>query len=1143
MSSTRGQVLAIDQVRAIAAASGGGVQLTSIINPSDADARLWIEISVDCSDIEQHSNGIHLRGRERFQIAVGADFPYQQPSVYTTRPRWAGTPHVHWGRLLCLYQAASEWDAQAGVYGLARRLHLWLSRAAAGELDPDDAPLHPPVLYGRTGTPIIVDANTPPVQGVPWIGFADLDVRSDDRIDISGWREDWPSNPAALALLLPDPFGWEYPTRVDLLLDAVVQQGIDSNALDALLLVASQSRDAGEPMHVVVGTPMRRGLDGKPRHHVAVWEIEAKMADGLRAAWPRANDDSEIAGIRAELRAAVFEWAKVSTIRWCPVSDNRPEIVIRRDDQSPVAKAFGGKKVTIWGCGALGANIADWVTRAGAAKVVLYDDDRVSPGVLVRQPYGDDDVGRSKAHVLATHLREIRRHGFEVDSFHQNVLTGPLSREDWADQADILIDATASQMVRLKLEAVRKQHQAERTTIASLLFGHRAERGLAVVSPGTHSGGTEDVLRQVKIACCSREGLKGFADEFWPGERRTDHFQPEPGCSDTTFRGSAVEVAALASALLHSVSRDIASEATSASAHLHALPAAYHDGQRIASLSFPSAQLMEDGVGDYELRLSRAALADIRGWIARNDRAGDPKSETGGVIFGRRDEATRIVWIDSLTGPPPDSFASPVQFVCGTDGVREATNERKARTRGEVEYLGMWHTHPRMKARASLTDVSGMLGLVAAQDAREAVMLIVGGRLGAEELSGYVFNGDRLRAGPSRIEIVIDSKPTAVAVKRPEDEPSRDIGLALSGGGSRALAFHLGCLRALHDRGVLPRVRVVSGVSGGALMAALYSYGHGSFEEFDARVVELLRVGLHRRVARRAVLSRRLPQDVATRVIAGSLAAAGAAASRSGIPRANDLQMRRWVSRTDAFEDVLMQVVGEGALDQPRRNEGLDVVINACDLRTGTAFRFGSRESSSSRLGRLSEAPAVATAVAASAAYPVLLPALDRTWEFVRRDGTKSRERVVLTDGGVYDNSGTSCLKPGRDPAYTYNIFPVDYIIACDAGRGRLAEKLPFHAIPRINRAFEASFRKLQDASRAYLHAAVENGELKGFVMPYLGQIDGRLPWAPPDLVRRSEVADYPTDFAAMDTESVEALTARGELLSRLLIERWCPDI
>jgi len=42
---------------------------------------------------------------------------------------------------------------------------------------------------------------------------------------------------------------------------------------------------------------------------------------------------------------------------------------------------------------------------------------------------------------------------------------------------------------------------------------------------------------------------------------------------------------------------------------------------------------------------------------------------------------------------------------------------------------------------------------------------------------------------------------------------SPSIGLALSGGGFRAMAFGLGCLRALNDRDLLQHVRVVSGIS------------------------------------------------------------------------------------------------------------------------------------------------------------------------------------------------------------------------------------------------------------------------------------------------------------------------------------------
>jgi predicted acylesterase/phospholipase RssA len=445
----------------------------------------------------------------------------------------------------------------------------------------------------------------------------------------------------------------------------------------------------------------------------------------------------------------------------------------------------------------------------------------------------------------------------------------------------------------------------------------------------------------------------------------------------------------------------------------------------------------------------------------------------------------------------------------------------------------MWHTHPEMAPRASPRDLVGMLGLVAGDDVRSALMLIVGRRPGAEELAGYVFDGDVFADddGDGVIEIRVTPRPAAAP---PPPVRERDVGLALSGGGSRALAFHLGCLRALHDRGVLDRVRVVSGVSGGALMTALWAYGPKQFNTFDAAVCELLERGLQGRIARRPFLSRRLPQSLLSNAVGG----VAAAAVRGRAP------VRRWASRTDAFADVLREVLGDRRLDAPRRDRGLDTVITACELRTGHAFRFGSQESGSWRLGTVAGNNVdLATAVTASAAYPLLLPALDRTWTFARRDCAQRDERVVLTDGGVFDNSGTSCLRPGRSSDYSYNVFGVDYVIACDAGRGQLAGKVPFHALSRVNRSFEASFRKLQDAARSAMHDHELHGELKGFVMPYLGQQDSSLPWAPPDLIPRAAVAGYPTDFAAMDTAALRSLASRGEQLTRVLVERWCREL
>ena len=81
------------------------------------------------------------------------------------------------------------------------------------------------------------------------------------------------------------------------------------------------------------------------------------------------------------------------------------------------------------------------------------------------------------------------------------------------------------------------------------------------------------------------------------------------------------------------------------------------------------------------------------------------------------------------------------------------------------------------------------------------------------------------------------------------------IGLALSGGGSRAIAFHLGCLRALNKKGVLDNIDVISTVSGGSVIGAIYAYECESFEEFDKRVVELLKKGLVKSIIREFVFN------------------------------------------------------------------------------------------------------------------------------------------------------------------------------------------------------------------------------------------------------------------------------------------------
>lgn len=362
------------------------------------------------------------------------------------------------------------------------------------------------------------------------------------------------------------------------------------------------------------------------------------------------------------------------------------------------------------------------------------------------------------------------------------------------------------------------------------------------------------------------------------------------------------------------------------------------------------------------------------------------------------------------------------------------------------------------------------------------------------------------------------------------------IALALSGGGSRAIAFHLGCLRALHDRGVLGKTAVISAVSGGSVIAGMYAYSNDSFKEFEQRVIELLRCGLNQAILRHLFSPGLLARVLATNLI--SLPVAFLFRLFKQQP-----PIRRWASRTDAIAYALLDLFGPIELEQVKRPK-LDIVFNACEMRTGTAFRFGNHRSGGWRIGEISNNRVlVANAIACSAAYPLFLPAFDSEYMFVK-DGVNRRERVVITDGGVYDNLGISCLEPGRDSRFSLHSYPADYIICCYAGLGQFSGgRIPFGFVSRTQAAFETIFRKVQDAALHRLHLHKQAGNIKGFILPYLGQQEKALPFLPPDLVRRDEVLGYPTNFAAMPEKYIRLLTQRGEQLTRLLLSHYCPEL
>lgn len=374
------------------------------------------------------------------------------------------------------------------------------------------------------------------------------------------------------------------------------------------------------------------------------------------------------------------------------------------------------------------------------------------------------------------------------------------------------------------------------------------------------------------------------------------------------------------------------------------------------------------------------------------------------------------------------------------------------------------------------------------------------------------------------------------------------IALALSGGGSRAMAFHLGCLRALNELDILDRVGTLTAVSGGSVLAGLYCSHPGDFAAFEARVRSVLAEGFVLPAFRRAVSSldglkafsyatalffERSVAFVARRIL--NLLRV----SRPKDQWPNVSPIVRKSSRTTILRETFSAAFNGCQLKDLRQDRPRLIVV-ACELRAKAAFYFTAERLHCWRYGSSSsEGVELADAVVASAAYPAALPAIDQCMTFTK-NGTESRHRITLTDGGVYDNLGLAPLWPDRDPTISLEVGKHDRIIACRAGYAlEVAE--PASIWPsRMGAAFECVFARAQNLTTKRLYDLADSGKLKGFLLPYLGQQDENLKYPPVNLVSQKDTASYPTNFAAMDDVWIERLVSRGEQLVHALVrENW----
>lgn len=279
------------------------------------------------------------------------------------------------------------------------------------------------------------------------------------------------------------------------------------------------------------------------------------------------------------------------------------------------------------------------------------------------------------------------------------------------------------------------------------------------------------------------------------------------------------------------------------------------------------------------------------------------------------------------------------------------------------------------------------------------------------------------------------------------------IGICLSGGGYRAMLFHIGALWRMNEVGLLTRSDRISSVSGGSITAGYLAqlwkvrgWGNAPIPELEFR------------------------QDF----VAGLRRLASSLVDIPSVLRGFAPWHNVGCEVARLYDRLLF--AGATLRDLPEHPR---FVFNASNLQTGVLWRFSKPYMGDYKVGRiLNPDLELAVAVAASSAFPPVLSPIELKLnpEQFALDGTETMHRPpfntrpVLSDGGVYDNLG---LEPVLKRYRT--------VLVSDGGAPFKEVEAPARVWPRqLKRVLDCIDNQVRSLRKRDLMDSFKNGQRAG---------------------------------------------------------------
>lgn len=217
-------------------------------------------------------------------------------------------------------------------------------------------------------------------------------------------------------------------------------------------------------------------------------------------------------------------------------------------------KSIQSKVIAVFGCGALGSAIAEFLVRGGTKSILLFDRDVVQFGNLCRHNLDGTAFGKAKAEALAEKLSTINPSaqimGYKVD-IPLNIDKSVIAK------ADLLIDCTTSESAFIWLNTYA---QLNNKKLVTLFFNFYANL-LTICMSGNKISCQEvfqDLLELIK------EGkLPITSSEYFAVPSKDELVIEGAGCWHPTFPALNIHIQMLASSALEILNKHIDKNETS----------------------------------------------------------------------------------------------------------------------------------------------------------------------------------------------------------------------------------------------------------------------------------------------------------------------------------------------------------------------------------------------------------------------------------------------------------------------------------------------------------------------------------------------------------------------------------------------------